>query len=130
MNELDLFVVLRDTSDSAALHFMNFVAGLFAFLLASHFIAARLSRINFGILIGLFSAFSLLSCSAAVIRFRATSLIFEQLSALASPNAATLAATFGAAPYVPTIVSIVLFLGYVAGIAFLFESRRASRTEG
>jgi hypothetical protein len=129
VNELDAFVLIRDTADSAAVHFMNFVAGLFAFLVASHFVAARLSLINTGILLTIFSAFSFLTGSAAVVRFRAAGVAFEQFSKLASPQTTNLAASFSNTPRVPIAVAVVLVLGYAAGVVFFFESRRASRRE-
>ena len=129
LNEFDAFVLIRDTADSAAVHFMNFVAGLFAFLLASHFVAAQLSRINAAILLAVFSAFSFLTGAAAVVRFRAAGSAFERLSELANSQATSLAASFSNTPRVPIAVTAVLILGYAAGIAFFFQSRRASSPE-
>lgn len=127
MSELDLVVVIRDTSDSAAVHFMNFVTGLFAFVLASHFVGASLSRINVGILIGIFSAFSLISGFAAVTRLRAVTILLEQLAVL--PDTKLGFSGFVAAPYAPHMIAVVLFVAYVGGIVFLFEARRAARSQ-
>jgi hypothetical protein len=127
MSELELLVTIRDTSDSAALHFMNFVSGLFAFVLASHFVGARLSRINLAILIALFSAFSLITAFAAFSRLSMAGRLLEQLSTLPDPKLPLSA--FAPASYAPTSISIIILLGYVGGVLFLLETRRAARSQ-
>jgi hypothetical protein len=122
MTELDLVVAIRDTSDSASLHFMNFVSGLFAFVLASHFVGARLSRLNLGILIGIFSAFSLISGFATVARLRMVDSLLQQASALPDPTFPLPGLIVG--PYAPVAVSIVIVIAYGGGVAFLIEARR------
>jgi len=127
MNELDLVVAIRDTSDSASLHFMNFVSGLFGFVLASHFVGPRLSRINLGILIALFSAFSLITGSAAFSRLNMVLGLYEQLSTL--PDTKLPLPTIAASSYSPTLVLILVLLAYVGGVLFLLEARRVARSQ-
>jgi hypothetical protein len=122
MSELDLAMAIRDTSDSASLHFMNFVSGLFAFILASHFVGARLSRLNLGILIGIFSAFSLITGFATVARLRMVQHLLEQASAVPEPTLPLPGLLIG--PYAPIGISTLIVIAYVGGIAFLIETRR------
>ena len=125
LSEVDAFVLIRDTSDSLAVHFMNFVAGLFAFLIASHFIAAQLSRINAAILIVLFTAFSFITGAASLVRARAAGLALEQFVEHSGPQPTSLVATFSDTPTVPLFITALMVLGYAAGVIFFLQSRRS-----
>jgi len=105
LNEFEAFVLIRDT-------------------------AAQLSRINAAILLAVFSAFSVLTGAAAVVRFRAAGAVFERFSGLADSEATSLAASFSNTPRVAAAVTALLILGYAAGVAFFFQSRRAPSPEG
>lgn len=124
MNEIDLAVAIRDTSDSGSMHFMNFVTGLFAFVLASHFVGAHLSRINAAILVGIFTAFSAITNYAVVARFRMVENLYVQLSSIPDPELRYI--SFPATGYGTLIISSVMFVAYIGGLAFLFETRRRS----
>jgi hypothetical protein len=127
LNELDLLIAIRDTSDSASSHFMNFVSGLFAVVLASHFVGTRLSRTNLGILIALFTAFTLTTGYATVSRLHMVNILLEQLASIPDPKL-PLPFSFAAA-WGPAAIAALLILGYVGGLVFLFESRRAATSE-
>lgn len=130
MTEVDAYVLVMNISDSLAVHFMNFVAGLFAFLLASHFVAAQLSRINASILLVLFTASSFITGSAAFVRARAAGHAYEQFADLAGPESSGLLATFSETPYVPSFLAVLMVLGYLGGIAFFLQSRTSSAQTG
>lgn len=116
---------IRDQADSVAGHFMNFVTGLFALLLASHFAGSQLSRLNHAILLGVFTVFSLITGGSVVAAGSDLSALAEALSAIPGRTLSS-AATPSMVLASRWLAASALIAGYVAGVAFLRESRKHS----
>jgi predicted permease len=126
MTELDLLNAIRDWVDSTAGHFMNFVTGLFAFLVASHFTGPQLSRTSIAILLCVFTVFSLITGSAVVAGFNESNALTEALLGLPDRQISSYVARESNISWTKGATVAVLTSGYVAGIAFLRESRKRS----
>jgi len=109
---------------------INYVTVLFAFLVAGYMVAARLNKTMTGILVGLFSFFSLVMIFIANRTMASITGLVEQLRK-ASANGDT-ALDWHPVVYQPanygeiimTVYTVLLLISYMAGLVFFFNCRR------
>ena len=136
MTDYELVTLFAEYNGSLQTSLMNYVAVLFAFLIAAYLIAGKLeSRMAF-IIVTLFTLVALPQLSNVFGYGHDVAAIAGQISARAAENTSSLGWHATSKPWGPFAVSVarystavVLFVSYIGGLVFFFHQRHAGRAQ-
>lgn len=129
MTELELYMAFVQVASYSDAHIQNFTALLFAFLIAAYLVSHKLDRVMVGIVLSLYSAMALrytfvyFNASDDVVAMAAQ---LRKLAAMPDSNIAWL--EIGPVHIFYTAVAGIMFLCYLASIAFFFRTRHSERS--
>jgi len=128
MTELELYLAFVQVASYSDAHIQNFTALLFAFLIAAYLVSHGLDRVMVGIVLSLYSAMAL---RYTFIYFNTSDdlvAMAAELRQMASmPDSSIAWLEIGPVHIFYTAVTLVMFLCYLASLAFFLRARRAAR---
>jgi hypothetical protein len=124
MTEYELIDAANSFNAQGATYFMNFVTGLFAYLLCAYLVGDKLTSIQFWLVNALYTAFTFLAAAAAYAGYNRQFLLLNMLDER-FPQEAVLGVGVPQ-PGLAMVVSVVMFFGYIAGILFMMDKRRVT----
>ena len=136
MTDYELVYFFYDVTDGLQTTFMNFVAVLFAFLIAAYLIADKLDAKIVFVVITLFTLVTMQQVFYAVGFGHDVSALAGQIAARAAEDSSNLgwhgAATHfvgGLIPIFRASVAVVLILSYIGALVFFFHQRHLGRAQ-
>ncbi len=137
MTDYELITFFYEGVNSLQVAFMNYVAVLFAFLIAAYLVAARLESSMVFIIVGLFTLV-ILQQSVTLVGFGYdVAALLSQIAARASEDptgvgwhggATPLAGAVGA-PVLRFSGAVIMIFSYIGGLVFFFHQRHVGRAQ-
>ena len=137
MTDYELIYFFVEYVDGLQAAFMNYVAVLFAFLIAGYLVAAKLKSSMVSIVVGLFTLVVLLQAAVIIGHGYDTSALIGQITERAANpasgidwhGAANPAAGVAGAAVLRFIPAVVVILSYIGGLIFFFHQRHVGRAQ-
>jgi hypothetical protein len=129
LGDYELLDLLNEYINAAAFHFMNFLALYFAFLFASYTVGKELNRTMLIIIIGLYTAFTILPATASFFDLRIAHSIATELVRRDAISGFSLQYKTGIFAgqtgfFIMVLSPFLQVSAYFAGLVFLSEVRK------
>jgi hypothetical protein len=127
MSDFELVYLVNELLNSSAARLFDFMSGLFAMVIASYVVGAKLSRSIVWLMAALFSMFAAASIPPAVGSGARLAAVFRQVAQAQSEPGSTLGwVTVPPIPpgIIPWFVAVLLLGAYVGALIFLVQIRR------
>jgi hypothetical protein len=127
VTEFELIYLFNEYFNTLFARLNDFLVGLFAMLAASYFVAAKLSKTMAGLVVGLYTLFSVATIVPAIGAAERFLLTSQQVALVASQPGSELAALVSILPnrFLVILAMIILMIAAYAGtILFFFQARK------
>jgi hypothetical protein len=133
MSDFEMIMVFNETMSFLLSGFTTFLSIIFAFLVASTFLAGRLTRSLAGIAVGLFSLASIFFITQAFAVASNIGFIVEEIKTAVAAGRSSLGWIGFVALDAPmgtimNAVAVLMVLAFVAALVFFFHQRRLETT--
>ena len=132
MTEFELVTLFNEFFDATFARLNDFMAGTFAMLIAAYFAAARLTPKMAGLVVFLYSLFSIATfvpIIMATTRFVRSAELLEEISQEPDSVVETLFPFFPSPPVVLTTMVLLLVGSYLGTLAFFIQARKIRASE-
>lgn len=127
MTDFELVSLLNEVFNTAFSTLMDYTTGLFAMLVASYLVAARLKRSMAVLVVLLFSLFAFAMVPATIASAVRLAGILAQANRVATAPDSPISFVFTnsfVVPFIAPTIAALTVLSYVAALVFFFQARR------
>ncbi len=127
MTDLELMYLFNEFFNTTYARLNDYLVGLFGMLVVAHFVAPKLNRMMAGLIIGLYSIFSIATIIPTIAVADRFGLTARQLRIAAEAPDSALSDIIGTLPsreIVTPFMAVLLVTAYVTSIVFFLQARK------
>ena len=127
MTDFDLIYLFNEFFNTTFARLNDFMAGLFAMLVAAYFIAGRLTRTMAGLVVTLYSLFSMATIVPAIAATDRMTLAALQIRAASEVEGSELSQLISILPtreFIVPFMLVMMIAAYVSSVIFFYQMRK------